>query len=153
MTAAYFTGVSNAKLKYRLNLVLLCLAMLPWSATADELKSFTSDGCSAFPDGTFEQNELWLKCCTEHDFAYWKGGTYKQRVAADDELKACVSRVGEPQIALLMLAGVRVGGSPYLPTTFRWGYGWPYPRFYAPLSQQELEQVRQLSKNCAETCP
>lgn len=28
----------------------------------------------------------------------------------------------------LMLAGVRVGGAPWWPTPFRWGYGWPWPR-------------------------
>jgi hypothetical protein len=41
-----------------------------------------------------------------------------------------------------MLAGVRVGGTPFLPTTFRWGYGWPYPKLYGELSENELEQVR-----------
>ena len=93
---------------------------------AEEIKPFTSDGCSAFPDGTFEQQQLWLDCCTAHDKAYWRGGTYQQRLDADLALKQCVAKVGEPLISELMLAGVRVGGSPYWPTKFRWGYGWPY---------------------------
>lgn len=111
------------------------------ATTASELKPFASDGCSAFPDGTFEQNELWLSCCTAHDLAYWAGGSYRQRQQADELLQACVEEVGEPEIAMLMLAGVRVGGTPYLPTTFRWGYGWPYPRLYGELSDEEREQV------------
>jgi hypothetical protein len=82
-----------------------------------------------------------------HDLAYWQGGTYQQRKDADIELKECVAAVGEKQIANLMLAGVRVGGSPFFPTTFRWGYGWPYPKLYGPLTQSELQQVNlQLKK-------
>ena len=79
---------------------------------ADNLKPFESDGCSAFPDGTLQQNELWLRCCKQHDFTYWKGGTYQERLSADKTLKTCVDKVGEPKVALLMLAGVRVGGTP-----------------------------------------
>lgn len=108
------------------------------------LKPFTSDGCSAFPDGTFEQQELWLGCCTAHDLAYWQGGTYNDRVVADRALKACVERVGEPEIAALMLAGVRVGGTPYLPTKFRWAYGWPFWRGYKKLNAQERRQVQMM---------
>lgn len=112
---------------------------------ADTLKPFYSDGCSAFPDGTFEQRELWLTCCIQHDYDYWQGGTYQHRLASDQRLKTCVTDVGQPAVAILMLAGVRVGGTPYLPTQFRWGYGWSYPRFYGPLSATELEQVQKLA--------
>lgn len=108
---------------------------------ADDLTPFTTDGCSAFPDGTFMQNELWLSCCIVHDFAYWQGGTYDERLIADQALEQCVAKVGEPQIAALMLAGVRVGGSPYFPTTFRWGYGWPFPRLYNPLTEDEQLKI------------
>jgi hypothetical protein len=116
------------------------------SIHADEIKPFTSDGCSSFPDGTFKQKELWLSCCTAHDYAYWQGGTYLERLIADKELRKCVSNVGEPQIAKLMLAGVRVGGSPYFPTSFRWGYGWSYPRWYKALSELEKKQILSVSK-------
>lgn len=112
---------------------------------ADTLKPFTSDGCSAFPDGTIDQKSLWLKCCQRHDFDYWQGGTHLQRLTSDQQLKQCVTEVGEPTIAALMLAGVRVGGTPYLPTSFRWGYGWSYPRLYGVLSIEELAQVAKLS--------
>jgi len=114
---------------------------------ADTLKPFTSDGCSAFPDGTVEHKKLWLNCCLQHDFDYWQGGSYQQRLSSDQRLQACVTKVGEPTIAALMLAGVRVGGTPYLPTSFRWGYGWSYPRLYGELSVEELAQVARLSTN------
>lgn len=125
------------------------ICLVAWVALAppsqaDELKPFVSDGCSAFPDGTFSQQQLWLKCCTEHDKAYWRGGTREERKLADQALQSCVAAVGEPAVAALMLAGVRVGGSPYWPTRFRWGYGWDYPRPYGPLTPSELEQVERL---------
>lgn len=113
------------------------------ACSTDELKLFTSDGCSAFPDGTPQQQALWLNCCIKHDFSYWKGGTYDERLTADLALEQCVTNIGEPNVARLMLAGVRVGGSPYWPTTYRWGYGWSYPRGYKALTFTEQQQVKQ----------
>ena len=121
-------------------IVVFCLSLLSAGCTST-LKPFTSDGCSSFPDGTHEHSELWLGCCTAHDVAYWKGGTYDERLQADKALRMCVHEVGEPEIAVLMLAGVRVGGTPFLPTSFRWGYGWSYPRLYGELSADELAQI------------
>ena len=129
-------------------LLLYLFSFFAISAHAGKIKPFTSDGCSSFPDGTYQQNQLWLNCCKAHDFAYWQGGTYQQRLDADKELKECVAKVGEPEIALLMLAGVRVGGTPFLPTTFRWGYGWSYPRFYGELTKEEKQQIEEsISQN------
>ena len=123
---------------------LVCFALLTLfsaQSLAVEIKLFTSDGCSAFPDGTIAQEELWLECCTVHDYAYWKGGTFEEREAADEALLACVEKTGEEEIALLMLGGVRIGGTPYLPTDFRWGYGWPMWRGYKALTEVELEAI------------
>lgn len=125
-------------------LVLTAMSLVPAMAVAEELAPFSSDGCSAFPDGNMAQNQLWLECCEAHDYAYWKGGTFAERVTADEVLRQCVAEVGEPEIALLMLTGVRVGGTPFLPTRFRWGYGWPYPRGYKALDAQETLQVEAL---------
>jgi hypothetical protein len=122
--------------------LLVSLLAIPASASADQLSSFTSDGCSSFPDGTLDQQSLWLDCCIRHDLSYWKGGTYEERLAADQALERCVNQVGQPDIARLMLAGVRVGGSPYYPTPFRWGYGWPYARGYKALGPDEKQQVK-----------
>ncbi|MCO1336290.1 FAD-binding oxidoreductase [Microbulbifer sp. OS29] len=112
-------------------------------AFAVEIKPFKTDGCSAFPDGTFNQHELWLDCCIAHDYAYWKGGSYKERKQADRALEVCVAGTGEEEVALVMLMGVRLGGTPFLPTPFRWGYGWPYLRGYEALSASELQAIQQ----------
>ncbi|OED42191.1 hypothetical protein AB833_07775 [Chromatiales bacterium (ex Bugula neritina AB1)] len=123
--------------------VLLTVALLICTACSTEhhIKPFSTDGCSVFPDGTFSHKTLWLQCCSEHDLAYWQGGTYEQRLDADQQLRACVAQTGEDRISQLMLAGVRVGGTPYLPTSFRWGYGWPYLRGYRELTTAEALQV------------
>jgi len=126
--------------------LILILAMHTVPVIAADMAPFTSDGCSSFPDGTFAQQELWLACCEAHDYTYWKGGTYQDRIDADETLKACVAATGEPAIALLMLAGVRVGGTPYLPTKFRWGYGWPYLRGYKELTGEEVGHINKLEQ-------
>jgi len=122
--------------------VLLLTLVCVLTGCSSQIKPFVSDGCSSFPDGTFKQRDLWLQCCTAHDVAYWKGGTYNERLEADKALQMCVADVGEPKIAKLMLAGVRVGGSPLWPTSFRWGYGWSYPKWYGALNAQELAQIK-----------
>jgi hypothetical protein len=137
-------SISSVK-NFRLSLILLTLGI--GHASAGELRPFTTDGCSVFPEGTPEQQSLWAECCISHDLAYWKGGTYDERLAADRELESCVTQLGEPKIAKLMLAGVRVGGSPYLPTSYRWGYGWPYQRGYQALKESELDQVSRQIEN------
>lgn len=119
--------------------IILCLS----ACSSDELKPFTTDGCSSFPDGTMQQQTLWVNCCIKHDLSYWKGGTYQERLAADLSLEQCVADIGEPNVAKLMLAGVRVGGGPYFPTAYRWGYGWPFPRGYKKLTAAENKQIRQ----------
>lgn len=129
---------------FLMKFLLIFFLLFSVHSKADSLKPFTSDGCSAFPDGTLAQKDLWLACCYEHDMAYWQGGTAEQRNAADQQLKSCVADVGEPVIAQMMLAGVRVGGNPYWPTKFRWAYGWPYTRGYQALNQEESDQVKQL---------
>jgi hypothetical protein len=85
---------------------------------------FTTDGCSLFPDGQ------WRHCCVAHDKQYWCGGTAGQRAQADAILGACVAEASSPWMGGLMRLGVRVGGVPWLPFWFRWGYGWPWPRPY-----------------------
>lgn len=127
----------------------LSACLLFTSSCAQELSPFTSDGCSAFPDGTIETKTLWLSCCTAHDLAYWQGGSYAERLQADQDLHNCVAQTGQPKIAELMLTGVRVGGTPFLPTTFRWGYGWSFPRGYKKLTDAE----KQLIKASVETNP
>lgn len=124
--------------------LFLAAALLAMTACASDtpIAAFTSDGCSDFPNGLPQHKTLWLSCCIDHDKAYWQGGTYAERLQADKVLQQCVAAVGQPEIAGIMLAGVRVGGSPYWPTHFRWGYGWPWPRGYAALTPEERAQAQ-----------
>ena len=111
----------------------------------NELKPFSSDGCSVFFDGyPFINNDKWLKCCIAHDISYWQGGTERERERADSELSQCLNETGADFISKFIRLGVRPGGYRKLPTTWRWGYGWVLDRGYAPLSLSELEQVGQL---------
>ena len=118
------------------------------------LKPFTTDGCSMFPDRSAAMKADWCHCCVVHDFAYWRGGTADARLAADRGLQACVLQATNDQaFADLMFNGVRVGGGPGLPTSYRWGYGWPYGRGYKPLSPDEEAQADALEKDYREKNP
>lgn len=132
---------------YRSVFACAVLSVFIHTVTSGELKPFTSDGCSLFPDRALFSSDDWLHCCVAHDYAYWQGGTKQQRHQADQQFQQCVTASSNAMLAQLMFAGVRVGGLPYWPTPFRWGYGWPYLRGYTPLSTQELEAVRQKSVN------
>ena len=89
-------------------------------------KKFVSDGCSCWPD--YE----WVECCIEHDLFYWFGGTKEERKQVDVNFRDCVSQEGYPYLSTFMYYGVRLGGVPWLPTSFRWGFGWNYPNFAQP---------------------
>jgi len=110
----------------------------------NQLQPFSSDGCSVFFDGNFDDRDLWLDWCLAHDMAYWRGGTYDRRKLADATLKECVEAKGEKVIAEIMEAGVRVGGSPFFPTTYRWGYGWKDFRGYWELTAEETREADRL---------
>lgn len=88
---------------------------------------FTTDGCSRSPD----QN--WVVCCIVHDIPYWCGGSAKDREMADLFLKQCVNKQANI-LGNVFSAGVRFGGTPWLPTPWRWAYGWAdWPHGYEPL--------------------
>lgn len=72
---------------------------------------------------------------------YYISRTHVEWVKADEALEVYVTAVGELGITTLMLAVVRVGGSPFSPTEFRWSYEWPWPRFYSPLDAEEKTLV------------
>ena len=57
-----------------------------------ELAEFSSDGCSLFLDGNFEDPKLWKECCVLHDIAYWRGGSKKEREEADQALSTVLKR-------------------------------------------------------------
>ncbi len=111
---------------------------------AEMIKNFTSDGCSMFADGTKNDPKLWLKCCIRHDVDYWMGGSFEERVIADEIFEQCIASKGTPKMGSFMHFGVRLGGSPYLLTPFRWGYGWDYGRWYQKRTPQEQQLVDDL---------
>jgi len=132
---------------FRAALVVLLTALVLFSsgrgdALAVDLRPFTSDGCSLFPDGTLKDRTKWCDCCLSHDIAYWQGGTADERKKADDLLRDCViARTGDKNLAETMHLGVRAGGHPAFPAWYRWGYGWSYGRGYQSLSDAEQQRV------------
>jgi hypothetical protein len=125
-------------------LLLICVAAFASCSTRpSELKNFQSDGCSAFPDGTLSDPQRWQAHCVKHDFSYWQGGTREQRREADRELVRGVRAEGHPVLARCMYFGIRIGGAPWWPTPWRWGFGWSYPRGYGLLSSDEERQVNE----------
>jgi protein tyrosine phosphatase (PTP) superfamily phosphohydrolase (DUF442 family) len=130
-------------------LTLLTALVLSWpcpfEALAADLRPFTSDGCSLFPDGTIKDRTKWCDCCLSHDIAYWQGGTAAERKKADEALRECVlDRTNDKALAESMYLGVRAGGHPAFPAWYRWGYGWPFGRGYKPLSDAEKQRVQEV---------
>lgn len=118
----------------------ICLIGMVLTACSSDskLKPFASDGCSLFPDSSFINDQDWCSCCFEHDLAYWRGGTVREREIADAKLRDCVSeKTNNNILATLMHEGVKLGGSPYFYNWYRWGYGWSYDRKYQELSETE----------------
>lgn len=115
------------------------------AAEVNKLRPFVTDGCSMWFDGTHRQPYLWRHCCVVHDLAYWQGGASQVRDQADQQLRACVSEVAGKAMGNYMYFFVSTGGSPLLPTAYRWGYGWNYlenghPRGYQlPNPQEQLQ--------------
>lgn len=123
----------------------ILLVVLPSCKTREvaKLAPFQTDGCTRFPDGPKEDPERWCFACEHHDFTYWQGGTFADRLAADKKLKEEISETGHPLTAAVAFVGVRVGGTPLLPTPWRWGYGWEqFPRPYRTLTEEECELVK-----------
>jgi hypothetical protein len=89
---------------------------------------FTTDGCSRAPD------DGWVSCCIAHDMAYWCGGSAADRKEVDQFLRQCLSQQAAV-IGNLYYVGTRLGGMPWLPAPWRWGYGWKaWPRGYEALA-------------------
>ncbi len=81
------------------------------------------DGCSVMPDFGFGD------CCDIHDVSYWRGGSMALRKTADLTLRQCIQKRGYPTLSRIYYWGVRMGGVSWLPTPWRWGFGWEYPDY------------------------
>jgi hypothetical protein len=95
---------------------------------------FTTDGCSGGMTALWRllwrRDPPWNGACVEHDKAYWAGGSITDRRIADRNLMSAVTLNGHPLFAFAMWCAVRIGGHPLLPMSWRWGYGFKYPRGY-----------------------
>lgn len=110
-----------------------------WSINENDIyveipNKFTTDGCSGYMTKLWKfftgKVPPWNDCCKEHDIPYHKGGTKEERIKADKGLRKCVKNKGYKVIAWGMEKAVRMGGHPLLPTSWRWGYGYKYPKQY-----------------------
>lgn len=109
------------------------------------LKAFESDGCSSYPDGYADTltNE-WLHCCYVHDIQYWVGGKKEARSNADKKLGQCIEKVTTSLHGKIVKLGVQIGGSPYIATLWRWGYGWNKIMGYEELTDQKIKMIEML---------
>ncbi len=100
-------------------------------------KPFGTDGCSVVADLDMKA------CCIVHDWAYWQGGTWRDRAKADREFYRCIKRHSRYRfLAGIRWLGVRIGAVGWLPfKKWRWGYGWKYPRTKAPKKDESFETV------------
>ncbi len=84
--------------------------------------------------------------------AYWRGGDTDDRDTADKLFKNCiVKKTQNLPLAELMYNGVRLGGSPYFPTWYRWGYGWDLGRQYKGLTPEENKLADKMLQEYIET--
>ena len=97
-------------------------------------ETFESDGCPGFMSILWKKifGELppWEGCCYEHDKKYWEGGTRRDRLKADKQLRKCVVDNGHPIWAFIMYYAVRIGGHPLFPFSWRWNYKHKYSKSY-----------------------
>ena len=107
-----------------------CSARYP-SEDQQPARPFVTDGCSLWLDREWD-----LDCCVTHDIAYWCGGTREERRQADAAFGECVAANTAQSIGLGMRLGVRMGGHPLFPTSYRWGYGHDYRACYPSTKAQ-----------------
>lgn len=117
--------------------------MVPGSSHPAQLPDYiyTTDGCSRWPDGS------WTVCCVVHDISYWCGGSDEDRNEADELLKQCANEKAT-WMGSIIYPAVRIGGMPWLPTPWRWGYGWDkWPQGYetidlSPSVKELIERLK-----------
>jgi hypothetical protein len=106
------------------------------------LKTFVTDNCTMFVDGTLSKPTLWKDCCVEHDLRYWFGGSTKSRDYADLQLKSCVNKKAGTFYSNLIYYGVRAGHHSPIKHKYSWGWGWFTKRLpYTKLTNLELEVI------------
>ena len=112
---------------------------------ASDLRPFKTDYCTAFPEGTISQPDLWKHCCLIHDLHFWAGGTRKERDLMDINFKECIAETGMPRTAEMMYQAVRAGShSPFQFKGKHWGNGWREKAYYEKLKVENVNQVESI---------
>lgn len=128
-----------------MKIFVIFLGLLSFSlevSGAVALKLFSTDFCTAYPEGTRSRPDLWKHCCIEHDLYFWAGGSLEERKKADLNLKSCVEKTGETEQARLIYLAVSIGGnSPIRFRTREWGNAWSNRPRYLTLTEQETAQI------------
>lgn len=91
-------------------------------------QKFQSDKCTSSPDGS------WGHCCYEHDLLYWIGGSFEQRLAADNQLMKCMNLSSGP--GHIYRDVVRVTGAPF------WSSAWENSNTNKNISFEKLEIIK-----------
>lgn len=127
-------------------LFALFFYLLSFNLQASEkntIMPFTTDGCSALVYQQSMQNPELLNCCVAHDIRYWQGGNKASKKNTDLNFSLCLRKIGMPAIEReIYYWSVRIGGTAYWKTSWRWGYGWKKLRDYSPLTEEEEKQVK-----------
>lgn len=123
MRSAFYTALIIATGFFLYFWYMVAYAM--YDVAREKQVAFVTDQCTLFPEGS------WSECCEEHDLAYWQGGHSDMREATDIQFKMCVQDKTQNVIfANVIYTFVRMGGTPYFATPWRWGYGWKFGRGY-----------------------
>lgn len=130
-------------MKYLKILCTIALFFIAPSLKAElKLKSFETDGCTLFADGTFSRPGLWKHCCSEHDLRYWFGGSQADMDSSDLRLRTCVQKVAGENWATVIYSGVRAGHHSPIKNKYQWNWGWSRPREKKPLSPAEVDYIK-----------
>lgn len=107
-------------------------------------RKFKTDGCSGGMSLLWKfltgDGPPWEGCCFSHDEAYWRGGFWRDRWNSDVKLYRCV-RPASKFWAVVMFIAVRIGGSPFWPVPWRWGFGWGYRGRYERREEWERKEL------------
>lgn len=124
-------------------LTLLFILTASFCAQAElKLKSFETDGCTMFLDGTRKEPGLWRNCCVDHDLRFWFGGSQEDMDAADLRLKSCVDKVAGATWANLIYTGVRTGHHSPIKNKTQWSWGWTEKRKNIKLTSDEIAVIK-----------
>lgn len=71
--------------------------------------------------------DQWSDCCSELDRQYWRGGPFTAQREANQTFRSCIASVyPESYIPVMTYYGLYVFSSPFVPTSWRWAYGWDF---------------------------